>query len=818
MALAAVGGAALGAVFGTLLDGVVAVTSKAIMFKSHLRDLKFTLDSFQQVDEDVGQHPNIVFRPMQGLERFRIQMEKGAQLVDKCSKVRPWKLNAFKKPMYTSKLVALNASLNTLLSVLTVHIISDLRARMINVETTLNHIDANIVAQYQNQYQNQIRGWCAIPEPPPFTVGLDVRVEELKMELLRDEASMLVVTGLGGCGKTTLAQMICKDQKVKEKFKDNIFFITVSKKSNCLVVQELCRKTGSLVPSFQEEAIAFNWLQEFLNTPEQDPLLLVLDDVYPDSDSLLDKLGEVKRPNHNILVTSRVKFPRFGPAYPLGTLEQGDAMTLFRHSASRTDRNSHILDNLVEQIVQLCKGFPLAITTIGRSVCEQPTEIWEKRVAELSKGSSILDSEDYLLACLKSSLDALDERMPIIKECFIDLASFPEDRSIPAVALIDMWAELYGLDEDFWSIANIHELTNRNLANLVTRNGKMELDSYYNEHFVTQHDMLRNLAIHQTGQDIIGQRKRLIIDICGDNLPNWWKEHKNKPKKTRLLSISTDGSSSAKWHNMHLPKAEVLVLNFQTENYVLPKFVKKMSKLKVLIVTNYGVLQADLSNFKLLGSLPNLKRIRLERISIPSVSKNSMQLKSLQKISLFMCSVGQAFSNSSIQILEAFPNLVELNIDYCNDLVELPAKLCDLIRLKKFSITNCHKLSALPKEIGQLDNVEVLRLRSCVNLEGLPGSIKNLTRLDFLDISNCFSMKELPEDIGEMSGLRKINMGQCSRLKELPLSVLHLGKLREVICDDETKKLWGEPFKPSLTNLHITVVKEDFNLNWLYNL
>ncbi|XP_034225641.1 probable disease resistance protein At5g66890 [Prunus dulcis] len=745
-------------------------------------------------------------------------MKKGVELVDKCSKVRPWKLNAFKKPIYTSKLVALNASLNTLLSVLTVHIISDTRARVIDMATTLNQIDANIVAQYQNQNQ----GWCAIPEPPPFTVGLDVHVEELKMELLKDEASMLVVTGLGGCGKTTLAQKICKDQKVKEKFKGNLFFVIVSKKSNCLVLQELCRKTGSLVPSFQEEAIAFNWLQEFLNTTGQDPLLLVLDDVTPGSDSLLDKLDEFKRPNHNILVTSRVQFPRFGPAYLLGTLEPGDAMTLFRHSASRSDRSSYIPDNLAEQIVQHCKGFPLAITTIGRSVCEQPTEIWEKRVAELSKGSSILDSEDYLLACLQSSLDALDEqmheRMPIIKECFIDLALFPEHRSIPAVALIDMWAELYGLDKDSWSITNIHELTNRNLANLVTRNGKTEIDGYYSEHFVTQHDMLRNLAIHQIGQDEIGKEKRLIIDICSDNLPKWWTEQKNKPKKTRSLSISTDGLSSEKWHDMHLPKAEVLVLNFQTENYGLPKFVKKMSKLKVLIVTNYGVLQADLSNFKLLGSLANLKRIRLERISIPSIRKNSMQLKSLQKISLFMCSIGQTFSNSSIQILEAFPNLVELNIDYCDDLVELPVKICDLIRLKKLSITNCHKLSSLPEEIGKLEGLEVLRLRSCTDLVKLPGSIKDLTKLHLLDIYKCFSIKELPEDIGEMSGLEKINIGQCSRLQELPVSVLNLGELREVICDEYTENLWGEPFKSNLTKTKISVVKEDFNLNWLHNL
>ncbi|BFG30825.1 hypothetical protein CerSpe_170990 [Prunus speciosa] len=351
MALATVGGAALGAAFGTLLDGVIAGTSTAIMFKTRLRDLKLTLDSFRQVDEDVRKHHNIVFRPMQGLERFTIQMEKGAQLVDKCSKVRPWKLNAFKKPMYTSKLVALNASLNTLLSVLTVHIISDLRARVINVATTMNQMDANIMAQYQDQNQNQIRGWCAIPEPPPFTVGLNVLLEELKMELLKDEASMLVVTGLGGCGKTTLAQKVCKDQIVKDKFKGNIFFVIVSNKSNSHIVQELCQKAGSLVPPLQEDAIAFDWLQEFLKKTGQDPLLLVLDDVSPGSDSLLDKLDEFKRPNHNILVTSRVQFPRFGPAYHLGTLERGDAMSLFHYSASRPDRSSYIPDNLAEKVI-----------------------------------------------------------------------------------------------------------------------------------------------------------------------------------------------------------------------------------------------------------------------------------------------------------------------------------------------------------------------------------------------------------------------------------------------------------------------------------
>ncbi|RXH97753.1 hypothetical protein DVH24_010078 [Malus domestica] len=73
-------------------------------------------------------------------------------------------------------------------------------------------------------------------------------------------------------------------------------------------------------------------------------------------------------------------------------------------------------------------------------------------------------------------------------------------------------------------------------------------------------------------------------------------------------------SSSTEWHNMDLPKGEILVLNFQAKNYALPKFMKKMFKLKVLIVINDGFSPVELSDFELLCSLSNLKRLRLEHI------------------------------------------------------------------------------------------------------------------------------------------------------------------------------------------------------------
>ncbi|KAK9948824.1 hypothetical protein M0R45_004384 [Rubus argutus] len=436
---------------------------------------------------------------------------------------------------------------------------------------------------------------------------------------------------------------------------------------------------------------------------------------------------------------------------------------------------------------------------------------------EWSRGSSVLDSESDLLACLHSSLDALDEKKSLIRECFIDLGLFPEDQRIPATILIDIWAELYGIDH-IESIANLFELAFRSLADLVvTRKDNRDGDDYYSEHFVTQHDMLRELAIQQMCQDPIEHRERLKIDICGNILPTWWTEQKYQFIKGRLLSIFTDGEFSSEWHNLQLPELEVLILNFQTKNYALPEFVEKMYKLKALILTSDGSLPAELNNFQLVDSLPNLKRIRLERISIPSISRYPIQLKSLKKLSLFMCSIGQGFGNGSIHISEAFPNLVEMNIDYCNDLVELPAQLCDLIQLKKLSVTNSHKLSALPEEIGNLSNLELLRLRSCTNLSELPASIRNLKKLNFLDISDCFSIKELPEDIGEMCSLERLNMRQCSRLNELPSSVVDLEQLKEVTCDEETQILW-EPFLPSLKNIHIKVVKEDINLNWLHKL
>ena len=112
-----------------------------------------------------------------------------------------------------------------------------------------------------------------------------------------------------------------------------------------------------------------------------------------------------------------------------------------------------------------CKGLPLAIKVIATSLSSRSYDFWEKIAKELSQGRSILGSSTELLNRLRKVLDVLEDNA-INKECFMDLALFPEDQRIPVAALIDMWAELYKLDDEE-AMAIINKLDSMNLANVI---------------------------------------------------------------------------------------------------------------------------------------------------------------------------------------------------------------------------------------------------------------------------------------------------------------------------------------------------------------
>jgi hypothetical protein len=104
---------------------------------------------------------------------------------------------------------------------------------------------------------------------------------------------------------------------------------------------------------------------------------------------------------------------------------------------------------------------------IATSLRNRPYDLWTKIVKELSQGHSILDSNTELLTRLQKIFDVFEDNL-IIKECFMDLAVFPEDHRIPVAALIYMWAELYELDDNgIEAMEIINKLGSMNLANVI---------------------------------------------------------------------------------------------------------------------------------------------------------------------------------------------------------------------------------------------------------------------------------------------------------------------------------------------------------------
>ena len=117
-----------------------------------------------------------------------------------------------------------------------------------------------------------------------------------------------------------------------------------------VIVQRLFLHICGQEPEFQSDDDAINQLQELLTKIGSSPILLILDDVWSGSEIRLEKF-KFNMPKYNILVTSRTIFPEFGLTYNLKPLNDEDATTLLRHSASLQDGNSRIPVEIIEKVL-----------------------------------------------------------------------------------------------------------------------------------------------------------------------------------------------------------------------------------------------------------------------------------------------------------------------------------------------------------------------------------------------------------------------------------------------------------------------------------
>ncbi|VAH12709.1 unnamed protein product [Triticum turgidum subsp. durum] len=269
--------------------------------------------------------------------------------------------------------------------------------------------------------------------------GLKRGRTESKAEMT--ELLVLSIVGMGGVGKTTMAQQICKNANVKKHF-GPIIWTCVSDDFDTK------RLTKAIIEGLGGDASSDNLnvlMDKLKDRVKSKKFLLVLDDMWDDIlkddtagwKSLCECLKSGAE-GSRILVTTR--FHKVGELvaptnnYELNGLEPKVFWDFFESCAFGSTSSCND-QRIGKDIVPKLKGSPLAAKTIGRLLrMELSTTHWKNiKESELWK---LKQSDTDILPALRLSYLYLP---PKLKRCFSICAMFPKDHKFGKDFLADIW-------------------------------------------------------------------------------------------------------------------------------------------------------------------------------------------------------------------------------------------------------------------------------------------------------------------------------------------------------------------------------------------
>ncbi|KAL5557389.1 hypothetical protein UlMin_039625 [Ulmus minor] len=574
--------------------------------------------------------------------------------------------------------------------------------RLIEINKKIGKIKKNIstylgvpiLNQLDQMIDQEMVQWSSPVYDHTQVVGLEGDTRKLKdwlYEADRNNILSIGVVGMGGLGKTTIAQKVFNDREMEDHFERRIWVSVSQTFTEKQILRSMLRNLGDASVG-DDEGELLKKMNQYLMGKR---FLIVMDDVWSTDVAWWRRIydGLPKGNGSGIIITTRIE----EVAQKMGVkearmhwpkcLSRDDSWLLFRQIAF-ADRGG-VCDNpqlevVGEEIVAKCKGLPLAIKAVGGIMLCKPSSYHEwRRIADHFR-DELAEKDDSVMASLQLSYDELPS---YLKSCFLCLCLYPEDCVITKDQLVHWW-----IGEGFVPLRSgrasteagedcFTGLTNRCLLEVVDKTYYGTIDT------CKIHDMVRDLVIRIAKEDaFIG----LDETSC------------------RHLSIDT---TMAQNHFVANPELRALLSTTKIGevNKIASNIGKKFCKSRYIRVLD---LSRSIFETPLTGLLYQVGS--LQHLTYLSVS-NTHPLVQLPPS------------------LEKLHNLQILDVSYCQNLKSLPPYIVTFKKLKVLDISHCGSLECLPKGLGRLSQLEVLlgfKPAKSNQPEGCRiGELRNLIRL-----------------------------------------------------------------------------------------
>ncbi|CAN6197930.1 unnamed protein product [Urochloa humidicola] len=569
-----------------------------------------------------------------------------------------------------------------------------------------------------------------------------------------DVTLIIAIHGLGGIGKSTLAQLVYNDAQFKKY--DHRIWVYVSRYFSL-------KKIGSSIISLiqmeggQQNRDTLEVINQCLdNLLHGKKVLIVLDDLWEDDDTELEKLRSMlhvgkKGSMIDVIVTTRnediARKVSTNKSYKLQPLKEDTCWEIIKSYSKFEDKyNQQILEKIGLDIAHKCGGVPLAAQALGYMLQSKDLSGWtEINDSDIWNESS--KDNGGVLPSLKLSY----ERMaPELRICFSYCAIFPKGHNIAEDDLIHQWIAL-----DFIKPSKGKEYIRQLLGMSFLQVSKLPKTSQKHKVQYTMHDLVHDLARLIMGDELI------VSDVAS-------KTQTHGQKYCNYAFISKYDQSM---HLSNICPSKVRALHF-SDSGKLDITHRAFSFAKSLRILDFSGCSSMLLPAASIGQLKQLKYLVAPRMQSEGLPEYITELSKLQYLNLN----GSSHISALPESIGKLRCLKYLSLSGCLGISKLPGSFGDLKCMLHLDMSGCSWIRELPESLGNLTNLQYLELSECSGLKVIPESLGSLTQLQYLNLSSCRNIANLPGAIGSLVNLQHLNMSCCS-VKELPESFKRLRNL-----------------------------------------